>query len=225
MSVCRSRFQRNQRSSEADYYLVDTLSEGDEIWQIDRVGLAVHHCRNWWTLTPKNTEGCKHCNTFLVHRLAECDEIWHNVGYWCVGDFKEFWWTLVHFSGSTNFRQRISRTLFVTAPQKLVELWVWPIDTYSPNFVNFGPGSRDTMWPHASVLHWCTCNFFLSVIYSNLAKVLGLLKCFPHLLKMRHVDLSTYFLLCFQAACPKRQLNLVFLALQHDAMLALQALY
>jgi len=33
-------------------------------------------------------------------------------------------------------------------------LEVWPIETHSPNFVNFGAGvgSRDTMQRHASVL-------------------------------------------------------------------------
>jgi len=66
-------------------YLVDGLSEWDEIWQVDKRGPAVHQCRaEWWNLA---------------------------------------------------------------------ELGVWPIDTYSPKFHR----SCDTMWRHASVLHWCTC--------------------------------------------------------------------
>jgi len=39
----------------------------------------------------------------------------------------------------------------------LAVLGVWPIKTYSLNFVNFGHGSRDTMWRHALFLHWYTC--------------------------------------------------------------------
>jgi len=61
-------------------------------------------------------------------------------GYWSVAGLKGFWWTLVQFSGSTSFRQQIFRTLFVGVRQNLAVLWVWPTDTYSPNFVNFGPG-------------------------------------------------------------------------------------
>ena len=51
--------------------------------------------------------------------------------------------------------QLISRTLFVGAQRNLAALGVWSIETYSPHFVNFFPGSRDTMWRHVglSVLH------------------------------------------------------------------------
>ena len=38
------------------------------------------------------------------------------------------------------FPQRISGTLFVGAQRNLASLRVWPTDTYSLNFVNFGPG-------------------------------------------------------------------------------------
>ena len=40
-----------------------------------------------------------------------------------------------------NFPQRISRTLFVRERRNLATFGIWPIETYSPNFVNFGPGS------------------------------------------------------------------------------------
>jgi len=67
-------------------------------------------------------------------------------------------WTLTYFYGGAKFfPQRISRTLFVGARRNLATLGVWTIETYSPNFVNFanfGPGYRDTMWRHVSVLHW-----------------------------------------------------------------------
>jgi len=59
---------------------------------------------------PKS-EGCKNSNAFLVHRLAKRDEIWHDDGHWCVAGLKGFWWTLVHFFGSTNFPLRISHKL------------------------------------------------------------------------------------------------------------------
>jgi len=66
---------------------------------------------------------------------------------------------------STNFRQRISRTLFVIMQQKWAVLEVWPIDTYFPNLVNFGGRSRDTIWRHASVMHLfyaVVCNMNIS---------------------------------------------------------------
>ena len=31
-------------------YVIDWLSEGEDIWHIGSPGLAVHHCWNWWTL-------------------------------------------------------------------------------------------------------------------------------------------------------------------------------
>jgi len=148
--------------------------------------------------------------------------------HWCVPGPKGFWWTLVHFFGSTNFRQQIFCTHLVGAQRNLAALYSvytiqpvvkpivqpvwwpvgclytrynllsnrlsnrfdnrlyrvykhstgcptvltaglnrvngvlvsWPTDTWSPNFVNFDRGSRDTMWHHASVIHWCTCFIF-----------------------------------------------------------------
>jgi len=47
----------------------------------------------------------------------------------------------------------VGRTLCVGAQRNLAALWVCPVETYSPNFVNFGLESRDTMWPRASILH------------------------------------------------------------------------
>jgi len=54
-----------------------------------------------------------------VHCLAEHDEIWHHKGHLCIAGHLLFWCTLVHFFGNTNFRQLISRTLFVRARRKL----------------------------------------------------------------------------------------------------------
>ena len=48
--------------------------------------------------------------------------------------------SLAYFLGSTNFRQWISHTLFVGEQRNLATLGVWPIETYSPNFRNFGWG-------------------------------------------------------------------------------------
>jgi len=79
-------------------------------------------------------------NAFLVHRLAERDKIWHNEGHLYVAGHRLFWWTLVHVSGSRNFRQRISRTLLVGMRRNLAVLGVWQMDTYLRNLVNFGPG-------------------------------------------------------------------------------------
>jgi len=54
------------------------------------------------------------------------------------GDLRgEFWPT---FPASNIFPQRICRTLFVAAQRNLTALGVWPIETYSLNSVNFGPG-------------------------------------------------------------------------------------
>jgi len=45
---------------------------------------------------------------------------------------------LAYFSVSKFFYQGISRSLFVGAQRNLAA--VWPIETHSENFVNFGPG-------------------------------------------------------------------------------------
>jgi len=60
---------------------------------------------------------------------------------------KGLWWTLVHFSGGTNFRQRICHTLLVRGWRNSAWLGVWPIDTYFPNFVNFG---LEVLWYHVA---------------------------------------------------------------------------
>ena len=45
------------------------------------------------------------------------------------------------------FSTGISGTLLVAAQRNLAALGVWPVDTYSPNLVNFGPDSRDPAIP------------------------------------------------------------------------------
>ena len=54
-------------------------------------------------------------------------------GHWCVSRSCGILVNFCPVSGSTNFRQRISRT-FLSARRKLAGLGVWPIDTYSPEF-------------------------------------------------------------------------------------------
>jgi len=120
--------------------LVDGFWKWDDIWQIDTGGPIVHYGQDWWTLAQgiplhkfsRILKGVKKiCNTFVIHCLAECDEIWHDEGHFYVAGHLLFWWTLVHFCGSTNFRQQLSRTLLVAAHQNLPALGVWPIDIYS----------------------------------------------------------------------------------------------
>jgi len=57
--------------------------------------------------------------------------------------YGELWPT---FSGSF-FQEGISRTLFIGARQNWGMLGVWPIETYSPIFANFGPW---VSWYHAA---------------------------------------------------------------------------
>jgi len=58
----------------------------------------------------------------------------------------------------------ISRTLLVGVRQNLAALGGWPIETYSPNFVNFGPGVPQyhaATCISASLMHWfmdAVCN-------------------------------------------------------------------
>ena len=139
LSVCRSRFQQNRQS------YAKKISHRQAVRRGRNLRLAVRQCRNLWTsaqevpLGRQNTDGCKKIsNAFLVHRFAERYEIWHNEGHWWVADLKLCWWTLVHFSGSKNVRQRISRIFLVGGWWNLAALAVWPIDTYFPNLVHFG---------------------------------------------------------------------------------------
>jgi len=59
------------------WYLVQGVSERDEIWQ-----LAIRHHPDWWTLAQgvplrrQNSDGCKNFNDFLVDQLEGRDEIW-----------------------------------------------------------------------------------------------------------------------------------------------------
>ena len=97
-------------------------------------------------------------------RLSEGDEIWH-IGspglavYQC-----RDWWTLAQEvplgrQNTEGCKYFVALFSYIVRPRamKFGSVRVWPMDTYSPHFVNFGPGSRDTMRRHASVLHWCTC--------------------------------------------------------------------
>jgi len=63
-------------------FLVQGLSERDEISMLDRRGLVeLVNFGPGVFLVCKNTQGCKKfCNTFLVHGLADGNEIWHGWG-------------------------------------------------------------------------------------------------------------------------------------------------
>jgi len=99
-------------------------------------------------LRPKLLHGV-YGNYCTAYRLVTNLVIW-----------RELWPT---FPGSKVFPQRIYRTPFVRERRNLATLGVWPIESYFANFVNFAPGSRDTMRRHASVIHWCTCK----VLFDN----------------------------------------------------------
>ena len=89
-------------------YLVEELSEGDKIWQLDREDLAIHHHPDWWTLAQEvplqrqNREGCKKiCNAFIIRRS---DEIWYDAGIdaqQVLRDFGKLWSTFGEHRFST----------------------------------------------------------------------------------------------------------------------------
>jgi len=70
------------------------------------------------------------------------------------GDLRSSFYLL---TGVKKFRKRISGILSIGTNihfvrRHLAALGVWPIDTYSPNLVNFAPGNP-AMRREASVLH------------------------------------------------------------------------
>jgi len=116
--------------------------------------------------------------------------MWYNEGHLCVAGHFLFRWTLVHFPGSTNFRQRISRTILVAAQPNFGS---WPINTCSLNFVNVGLGvpryhqsftnARVTFCLHAmyswklntSLLCYCVglsaCTLFIHLSENTIPKI------------------------------------------------------
>jgi len=76
-------------------YLVDRLSEGDEIWQFGSPGLAVHHCWGWWT--TKYTEGCKIFVTIFSYVVWLSAIKFHTIrgigAQQVLRDFSELWCT------------------------------------------------------------------------------------------------------------------------------------
>ena len=69
------------------------------------------------------------------------------------------------FRGATFFHKGYLAHFLSERKEIWGRLWGLPIDTYSPNFVNFGLGSRGTMRRHASVLHWHTCRVVLRQLF------------------------------------------------------------
>ena len=59
---------------------------------------------------------------FLGHTINEINEVRQAFGRARVACLKEFWWTLVHFSGSRYLRQRILGTLVVAGRWNLAAL-------------------------------------------------------------------------------------------------------
>ena len=82
--------------------------------------------------------GAKILTAGIWHTISQSATKFGNVGVWSIKTYSP---SLAYFLGSTNFRERISHTLFVGAQRNLATLGVWPIETYSPNFLNFGWGS------------------------------------------------------------------------------------
>ena len=54
-------------------------------------------------------------------------------------------WTLAYFSEEQKFSTRDISDPFCPSATKFGNVGVWPIETYSPNFLNFGPVSRDLL--------------------------------------------------------------------------------
>jgi len=77
-------------------------AEGDKIWHVLSLGLAVHQSQGRWTLAQgvllghQNTEGCKKiCNAFLVHSLSQGDKMWQRYGSGQLTLIPQIWWTLI----------------------------------------------------------------------------------------------------------------------------------
>jgi len=49
-------------------------------------------------------------------------------------------WAFTYFSGEQNFSTTDISHTFCQSTTKFGRVRVWPIETYFPNFVNFGPG-------------------------------------------------------------------------------------
>ena len=123
-----------------------TLGEHLEILGERRVGM---HKSGIWDTKP----------AIFLKRRSLMSIVSVETRVWPIGLW-QIWWPRVNFGllfRGANFSTMDISTLFVGAQGNLAALGVWSIETHSPNFVNFGPGSRDTMRRHASVLHRCTC--------------------------------------------------------------------
>jgi len=86
-------------------------------------------------------------------------------------DWWQIWRPMVNFgqfSGSKIFPQRISHT-FCRRATKFGSVRDWPIATYSPNFVNFGP---EVSWYHAVTCISPLCKVFFSTTSLRLPIVL-----------------------------------------------------
>ena len=68
----------------------------------------------------------------------------------------------------------------------MAPLGIWPIATYFRNFLNFGPGSRDTMRRHASVL--VSLWLFMAAVWNRAGHYIFILWFF----------LLSFFLVCSQ---------------------------
>jgi len=155
--------------NEVRQHISPRLSEWDEILLFDSQRLAVHYCRDWWTLTQafplgrENTEWRKNFVTLFSYI------VWPNpmkfgtmrgIDAQQVGIFGELWSTFWEHKFSI---ADISDTFFVVGWRDMawLEVWQWIlVPRISRTFVL---GFRDTMRRHASVLHWCTC-YYSSVV-------------------------------------------------------------
>jgi len=85
---------------------------------------------------------------------------WHNGGHWCMRSRSQR--ILANFGSlflgaKKSTAISISRTLLVGVRQNFGSVRGWPIETYSPKFVNFGPGvprCHAATCISPSLMHW-----------------------------------------------------------------------
>ena len=137
------------------------VKEIDEIWQVDRGSLAAYHDRprlvNFDPGSPRgtpNTEGCKIFVTlfsYIAWTSAMKFSTMRGI-YAQRSRSSPVLTVLVHFSGTPNFRQRISRTLAVAAQRNLARLaWLGVRPTETSFRISW------TLWLGVPRYHAATC--------------------------------------------------------------------
>jgi len=105
---------------------------------------------------------------FVGHAVNEIDEIWQidRGGRALLFTNHQDWWILAQqvslgHQNSEGCKPFCNAFLVHRDRERwnLAWLGVWPIDTLQISW-NLARESRDTMRRHASVLHWCTCDYY-----------------------------------------------------------------